>query len=487
MSSMFLRSPLVLAVAFALSACSLAPKYERPDSPVPAQFPLAQQGQADVAQVADLGWREFFTDARLHALIEQALENNRDLRIATQRIEEARAQYGVARSDQLPSIGVQAAQQATHTPAELRPAGPGSAPVSRTYQAGVGITAFELDFFGRVRDLARAAREQYFATEQAQRTAHIALVAGTAEAYFKVRAAEELHALMSNTLRSRQETLRLVQSSYDAGTVSALDLNQAKVQYNTVRSDMQAVERDRQRALNALQVLLGREIPQDLPAGLPFTRAQLMPSLPVGLSAELLERRPDILAAEHVLRGSNYSIGAARAAFFPRLSLTGLLGFMSPELGGLFSSGNRYWQFQPQVTMPLLSGSTWANLDLAEARRDIAISQYEKTIQVAFREVADALAGEATYGQQIDALQEVDQAASESLRLAKLRYEVGIDSFLQVQTAEVSLYGTRQAYIQTGLASLMNRVELYKALGGGWTAETIQPETKTQAAGTAPE
>ncbi len=484
MSRLFSRSPLVLALALALSACSLAPKYERPASPVPEQFPLAQQGQADAVSAADLGWREFFTDPRLHVLIQQALDNNRDLRIATQRIEEARAQYGIAQSEQLPTIGVMAAEQATRYPPESRPGGPDSPSVSRGFQAGIGITSFELDFFGRVRNLSRAAREQYLATEQARRTAHIAVVAGTAEAYFRVRAADELHKLMENTLRSRQETLRLVQSSFDAGVVSSLDLNQAKVQYNTVRSDMQQVERDRQKAINALQVLLGSPVPEGLPQGLPFTRAQLMPSLPAGLPSDLLERRPDIIGAEHALQGANYNIGVARAAFFPNVTLTGLLGFLSPELGGLFSSGNRYWQFQPQIVMPLFSGGTRGNLALAEARRDIAVSQYEKSIQVAFREVADALAGEATFGKQIEALQEVDKAASESLRLAKLRYEVGVDSFLQVQTAEVNLYGTRQAYIQTGLASLLNRVELYKALGGGWNADTVARTAPAPAAAT---
>ncbi|MCX5591670.1 efflux transporter outer membrane subunit [Alcaligenes endophyticus] len=472
----FILSSSALVGLLALSACSFTPKYERPQMPVSAQYPQAEAaGNGQVAAV-DLGWREFFTDQRLQALIALALENNRDLRLATQRIEEARAQYGVVSSDRLPTIGVMAAEQATRYPEAARPAGPGSPSVSRSFQAGVGISSFELDFWGRVKNLSEAAYQQYLATEQAQRTAHLTVVAMTAESYFRLRAAQEMQKLMRHTLKSRTESLRLVQTSYDNGVASSLDLNQAKVQYSTVLSDMAAAERSEKQAENALRLMLGTEIPDDMPAAADFTRAQLLPHLPVGLPSELLERRPDIIAAEMQLKAANANIGAARAAFFPNVTLTGLLGFLSPQLGGLFSSDNRYWQFQPQIVMPLFSGGTRGRLQVAEAQRDMAVTQYEKTIQTAFREVADSLAGEATYSGQIDALSDVEKAASETVRLANLRYEVGVDSFLQVQTAEISLYGTRQAYIQTGLASLLNRVELYKALGGGWNADTITPQ-----------
>lgn len=472
----FLFRSSALASALLLSACSFAPKYERPALPVAAHFPQADAAQAGQLAAADLGWREFFTDLRLQALISLALENNRDLRLATQRIEEARAQYGVVSSDRLPTIGLMASEQATRYPEASRPAGPDAPSVSRGFQAGVGISSFELDFWGRVRNLSESAYQQYLATEQAQRTAHLSVVAMTAETYFRLRAAEEMQKLMQHTLKSRAETLRLVQSSYDNGLASSLDLNQAKVQYSTVISDMAAAERNAKQAENALRLILGTEVPDSLPAAADFTRAQLLPTLPVGLPSDLLERRPDIIAAEMQLKAANANIGAARAAFFPNVSLTGLFGFLSPQLGGLFSSDNRYWQFQPQIVMPIFAGGTRGRLQVAEAQRDMAVSEYEKSIQTAFREVADSLAGEATYSGQIDALSDVETAASESLRLANLRYEVGVDSFLQVQTAEVSLYGTRQAFIQTGLASLLNRVELYKALGGGWNAESIKPQ-----------
>lgn len=472
----------VLASMLVLSACSLAPKYERPHAPVASQFPDAQALSAPELAAADLGWRDFFTDPRLQALIGIALENNRDLRIATQRIEEARGQYGVVSSDRLPTIGIMASEQATRYPEASRPAGPDSPSVTRGFQAGVGISSFELDFWGRVRNLSEAAYQQFMATEQAQRTAHISVVAMTAETYFRLRSAQEMQKLMSHTLRSRTESLRLVQSSYDAGLASSLDLNQAKAQYSTVKSDMAAAQRAEKQAENALRLMLGTEIPNDLPAAADFNREQLLPQLPVGLPSDLLERRPDIIAAEMNLKSANANIGAARAAFFPNVTLTGLLGFLSPELGGLFSSGNRYWQFQPQIVMPIFGSGTRGGLYVAQAQRDIAVSQYEQSIQTAFREVADALAGEATYSGQIDALADVERAASESLRLANLRYEVGVDNFLQVQTAEVNLYGTRQAFIQTGLSSLLNRVELYKALGGGWNEASLNPsEEKAKA------
>lgn len=473
---------LLLAV---LGGCSLAPVYERPAAPVPAVFPNAdamdaqhdrsvRAGESAARHAADLGWQEFFTDPRLRELIALALDNNRDIRIALARVEEARAQYGIADSERLPTFGVGGNAQVTRAPERLRMGGADSPSVSRTYLAGVAMTTFELDFFGRIRNLSEAARQQFLATAQARRTVQINLVAQVAEAYFRLRTAHQLQDLMSKTLESRQATLRLVQARYDTGVATALDLQQARGQVETIRADQQSIRRVEAQALNALQLLVGAPLPEDLPPPAIFGRDQLLASVPVGLPSELLTRRPDIIAAEHALISANASIGAARAAFFPNISITGLLGFASPQLGGLFSGGNRYWQYQPQIQMPIFNAGVAGNLDLAEARKNVAVAEYEKAIQTAFREVADALAGEATYWDQLKAMRALEATARETLRLANLRYETGVDSFLQVQSAEVNLYTVQQAFLQVGMESLVNRVALYKALGGGWLADSAE-------------
>lgn len=481
-SILFRRSALPVLISLALSGCSLAPKYERPEAPVPAQYPdqaavqnsgpnSANAVAPDVNASSDLGWSEFFRDPQLQALIRLALDNNRDLRIAVQRVQEARAQYGIADSERLPTIGVGANAQITGNPENLRTSE--TAPsVSRYYQAGIGMTAFELDFFGRVRNLSEAAFQQYLATAQARRTVHINLVAQVAEAYFRLRTAQQLDGLMQSTLQSRQSTYELVKARFDVGVASSLDLAQAKSQLDTVRADRIAIIRAQAQAKNALQLLLGTEAPATLPEPAVFGRNQLLAAIPVGLPSDLLERRPDIMSAENALLAANANIGAARAAFFPNISITGLLGFASPQLGGLFGSGQQFWQFSPQLTVPIFAGGVRGNLDLAEARKHIAVAQYEKAIQTAFREVADALAGEATYSEQLDALRALEGSAAETLELARLRYETGIDSFLQVQNAEVNLYTAQQLFLQTGMDSLLNRVELYKALGGGWLEDS---------------
>lgn len=402
------RALAISALSLALGACSLAPTYHRPQAPIPDRFPVvaAEAGQAELPS-----WRDFFRDPRLQALVELALKNNRDLRIAVDRVEEARAQFGIVQSDRLPTIGAMGSGQITRAPADMRNGGADASSVSRSYTAGVGMTAFELDFFGRVRNLSEAAYQSYLSTDQARRTVQLGLIAQTAEAYFRLRSAQVLHGLMEQTLEARKGTLDLVQSRFDVGVASDLDLAQAQAQYDTVRADQIATERAMAQAGNALQLILGMPVPDDLPEPLPFGREQLLPSLPAGLPSQLLERRPDIVGAEHDLMAANAQIGAARAAFFPRISLTGLLGFASPELDALFGGSHRYWQFSPQIQMPLFSGGIKGNLDLAKARSNIAVSAYEKAIQTAFREVADGLAGEATYSRQLDALRATEESA----------------------------------------------------------------------------
>lgn len=471
--------PLVLALSASvvLAGCSFAPTYERPDPPVPGQYPDLTHTTDDLTApaAADLGWSELFQDPQLRSLIDIALDNNRDLRIAVDRVEEARALFGVARSDRFPSIGIGANAQATRSPESMRMAGADSQSVSRVYMAGVGLTAFELDFFGRIKNLSEAAYQRYLATEQAQRTVQINLIAQVAEAYFRYRTALELDGLMKKTLTSRQNTLDLVRARYDSGVASALDFHQAQAQLDTVRADLASIARMRSQSENALQLILGTSIPDNLPPAAVFGKDQLMQRIPAGLPSDLLERRPDILAAENTLLASNANIGAARAAFFPNISITGLLGFASPQLGGLFSSGNRYWQYSPQIAVPIFEGGALSgNLAVTEARKNIAVSEYERTIQVAFREVADALAGEATYAGELEALRSLQDSGVQTVELAKLRYETGVDSFLQVQTAEINLYATQRQLIQTGMESLLNRTELYKALGGGWYKDTVR-------------
>lgn len=521
----FFRPAVLSTLSLVLSACSLAPRYERPVAPMPANFPVQPlvtpvqtassdaEGKAESGEVpgteapkgtvpsgvagpqaapaepaitvpaAELGWQAFFTDPRLQSLIALALENNRDLRVAIERVEEARAQYGIVDADRYPTLGIGGNAQITRNPENLRGPGASTDSISRYYQAGVGMTAFELDFFGRVRNLSEAAFQQFLATEQARRTVQINLVAQTAEAYFRLRTAQELERLSRSTLQARQATLDLVQSRYNAGIASALDLNQARTQLDSIQAELVATQRAAAQASNALQLILGTATPDTLPEPAKFDRNQVLANIPVGLPSELLERRPDILAAENALKAANANIGAARAAFFPNISITGLLGVASPALGSLFSGGQGFWQFAPQIQMPIFSGSVAGNLELAEARKNIAVAEYEKAIQVAFREVADALAGEATYNGQLDALRSMERNALETLRLAQLRYETGIDSFLQVQNAQVDLFTTQRNFLQTGMESLMNRVELYKALGGGWYRETVP---QVEAADTAP-
>ncbi len=475
------RRALVTSLAcISLAACSLAPDYHRPQAPVPELYP--GQDSAPTSQAELPPWREFFADPRLNALIELALQNNRDLRIAAGRVAEAQAQYGIADSDRYPTIGLQGAEQATHLPPNMRAGGPDAKAVNRSFTAGLGMLSFELDFFGRIRNLSESAYQEFLATAEARRTVQLALIAQTAAAYFNLRAAETLKDSTEQTLKARQGTLDLVQARFNVGMASDLDLAQAQSQVDVSRAQLVADERQLAQANNAMQLVIGTAIPADLPQAMEFGKGQLLASIPAGLPSMLLERRPDIIGAEHQLLAANAQIGAARAAFFPNISLTGLLGFASPELNALFGSSHRYWQFAPQINMPLFSGAVSGNLALAEARNNIAVANYEKTIQTAFREVADGLAGEATYGRQLDALRDTEKAALKTLELSQIRYETGVDSFLQVQTAQIGLYQVQRDFIMLGTNALLNRVELYKALGGGWSAQDDQPlpDTVTQ-------
>jgi multidrug efflux system outer membrane protein len=460
-----------VAVLFAamLAACSFAPEYKRPASPVAAVYPVETASATPLA-----GWRDFFPDQRLQALITSALEHNRDLRIAALRIEEARAAYRIQSADLLPNVGATATASRSRTAADFSRTG--SAAVSGNYQVGLSLTAFELDFFGRVRSLNQAALAQYLATEEARRAAHIALVAEVAKAYLAERALAEQQELAQRTLRAREESLNFARQRFEAGASSALDLRQSETLYHTARVAAAVLARQRALAVNALTLLVGQPL-----TGLPETQSlsafDIVTDIPAGLPSDLLTRRPDIRAAEQRLSAANANIGAARAAFFPRISLTAGIGSASGELSGLFESGSGTWSFVPQLVLPIFdAGRNRANLDLTQTRTHVAVAEYERAIQAAFREVADALVARDTLEEQAAAQRAVLEAQSERLKLAEQRFRAGIASSLDVLDAQRELFQAEQALVQARLARLTNAVDLYRALGGGLTETAVAVE-----------
>ncbi|MED5612359.1 efflux transporter outer membrane subunit [Janthinobacterium sp. P210005] len=449
--------------ALALSACSLTPPLVKPAPLIPAAYAeAAAPGTADTA--ANLGWRQMLLDARLQRLVDIALENNRDLRVASLNVEAVRAQYQIQDAGRYPAIGLngggtrQRAADAT-----------GQNPtVQNQFTAGIAMSAFEIDLFGRLRSLSEAAFARYLATQQGQRAAHMALIGAVADAYLEQRLAEEQLALARQTLLDWRQALVLTQRLHGAQQGSGLDVAQAEGQAATAEADVQARERATALARNNLALLLGAPLPVDLPAGRPLDGQPVLTQLPPGLPSDLLARRPDILQAEYALVAANAEIGAARAAFFPRLSLTAQLGLASPELGDLFRGGARSWSFAPQVTQPLFQGGQLrAELQLSRLRKDVAVLQYEQAIQAAFRDVRDGLAGSATYAQQIAAQERVVTAAQQRQRLSQLRYDAGQDSRLELLDAQRQSYAAQQALLDARRDQFKSAVALYKALGGG--------------------
>ncbi len=456
-----------LALALVLAGCvNLAPKYERPAAPVAGAFPTVQgtvgSGNAVAPEApAAITWQRFFTDPRLQQLISLALANNRDLRVAVLNIEAARAQYQIQRSNQFPAVnaGISGQRQTTGK----------DQPINSLYQAGLSVSAFELDFFSRVRNLSNAALAQFLATEEARKTAQISLIAQVANTYLTYLADEELLALVQQTLKTREESLRLTRLRFDNGVSSKLDLEQAVSLVETARTTLAQAQRQRAQDLNLLTLLIGQPLPDTLPAGATLATTNL-PDLPAGMPSDLLAVRPDIRAAEQQLIAANANIGAARANYFPRITLTGTAGSASKGLSGLFKSGTFGWTFAPQAIVPLFDfGRTRAGVETARAQRDIAVAQYEKSIQTAFREVADALAGQATYSEQLRAQQAVAAAETERFNLSDLRYRNGTASYLDLLDAQRSLFTAQQLAIQANLQRLQNQVTLYRVLGGGWS------------------
>ena len=446
------------AASMVLAGCSMAPKYERPAAPVGAAFPNA--GTASGLAAPDLAWESFFADERLKALIARALRSNRDLRVAVLNIEQARAQYDIRQADRLPTIGAQVSGSRVPT---------SSGGLSSSYQAGLAFSAWEIDLFGRIASLSEAALRQYLATEEGRKAVQISLVASVANAWLSLVADEEQLALTRQTLQTREESLRLTRMRFDAGASSEIDFRLAQSLAETAKVALAQQQRLRQLDLNALTLLVGEPLPADLRTEASIATIAL-PDLPAGTPSEVLLRRPDVRQAEQQLIAATANIGAARAAFFPRISLTAGIGSASSELSGLFSSGHWGFTLAPSLVQPIFdTGRNRAGLASAEAGRDIAIAQYERAIQAAFRDVADALAGRAFLGDQLQAQANVAQAEAARFRLSELRYRNGIANYLELLDAQRSLFTAQQALIQARVAQLQNQVTLYRALGGGWT------------------
>jgi len=466
MQNLLLQPIAAAAAACLLAACStMAPRYERPAAPVAATFPAAAASAAApstaVAPAAQ-PWQAYFTDARLDQLIATALANNRDLRVSVLNIELARAQVGLTRASEFPTVNA----QATHT----RETG-----VRTLDTVGLAVAGYELDLWGRVRSLTDAALAQLSATSEARKAAQISLIASVANAYYAMAGDQALLEVAEQTLKTRTDTLDLVQLRFDNGVASSIDLQLNKSLVETARVAWVAAKRQRALDQNALELLIGAPLPPQLPAA-PAWDAMALPDVPTDLPSSVLLNRPDVRQAEQQLIAANANIGAARAAFFPTITLTGSYGTASTSLNHLFE--HSAWSFIPQVTLPIFdAGRTRNNLRVSEAQRDIATAQYEKAVQSAFRDVADALAGRATLVDQLAAQQAQTDAEAARFKLSNLLFTNGVASSLDLLDAQRSLFASQQQLVQVKLALLQNRIAVYRALGGGWTETGTTPSS----------
>ncbi len=449
-------------LAVTLGACSLAPDYTRPALPVAADWPAAT-AVAGARSIVALEWKDFFPDPRLQALIATALDNNRDMRVAVARVSEARALYGIQDSSRLPNVDLSLGRNASRLPGDAVRQG---RDVQTSYYSGnLNLLSFELDFWGRVKNLSDAALASYLATEEARRAFRLSLIADVADAYLGATELDERVALARDTVRTREDSRRLIALRREVGIAGDLDFLVADGAHETAKAELASLERQRAAAINALNLLVGTTR-SDLPPGRSLA-AQAIPDLAADLPADVLLRRPDVLAAEQKLIAANASIGAARAAFLPKISLTGAFGSASPALSGLFKSGTESWSFQPALHLPLFdAGSNAANLDLAEARKVIAVAQYEQTIQQAFREVADLLSARDSLVAQLRAQDAVRASQSERLRLTEARYKGGVASNLEYLDAQRDSFTAQQNAVQVRRQLLGTSARLYKALGG---------------------
>jgi len=472
---------LLLVGIAAVAGCTMAPKYHQPTTPVPATWPTGPAYEkaslaTNAPQAPDLGWREFFTDEKLQRVIGTALTNNRDLKIAALNVELSRALYGIQRAELLPTVNATGSGSKQRVPADLSTTG--SRQTVEQYGVNLGAASWEIDFFGRIRSLTDSALKKYLATEQGQRSAQISLISSVASAYLSLAADRESLNLAETTFESQNHSYNLVKRQHDLGLATELDLYRAQTPVDIARRDvalyLQHVAQDE----NALNLLVGSPVSGEL---LPTDLHHVSPpqEIVAGLSSEVLLRRPDVLQAEDLLKAAYADIGAARADFFPRISLTAAIGTASSDLSGLFKAGQGAWSYAPQIVMPIFDARTWFALKATKVQREIALTQYEKAIQTAFKEVADALAIRGTVDQQVSAQQSLVTASAETYRLANSRYEKGIDSYLGVLDAQRSLFAAQQVLVSLHLSKLANQVNLYSVLGGGWKTEKSSLATAT--------
>lgn len=453
-----------------LVGCTMVPEYKRPAAPVNATWPSVRATNTSTQAAADLDWREFFDDPRLQQLIAIGLENNRDLRVAALRVEQFRAEYRIRMSALFPGVEANAGMTRQKFSGSITTFAGGS--VLTTYSLSVGA-AYELDLFGRLRSLKREALEQYFATDEARKAAQIALISEIATEYLTQLRLLENKAIANKTLETVQSSYKLIKASFEAGVASELDLRTAEAQVQTVKVNSANFLQMLAESENALVQLVGEPLPPDLPAGKRFQDQRLLTLLPADVPSEILVRRPDILAAEHTLKAANADIGAARAAFFPKITLTGAGGTASAKLSGLFTGPSLTWSFAPQINIPIFEyGATGARVNMAKVQKQIEIANYEKAIQTAFREVADALAARSILGDKLRAQELLLNAEQKRFDLTTARYKQGVDNYVDVLLAQQDLYAAQQNLVQFQGASLLNSLNLYRALGGGWSASS---------------
>lgn len=464
----------ILALAF-IGGCTLAPTYQRPEIPVPSSWPSgaaynnARDEKSPADGVVDLPWRDFFKDEKLQNVINTALLNNRDLRIAVLNIERMRALYGVQRAELLPVINGDGSGSKSRTAADF--SNSGEAITSEQYSANLGISSWEIDFFGRIQSLKESALQEFLASEEARRAAQISLISRVASIYLAIAAEREKLALAQSTFTAQQAAADLIRRLSEVGIAGELDLRQAQSRADAARVDVAVYTRQLAQVENVLNFLLGG-VPVAAELLLPdLSSFSALPEISAGLSSEVLLKRPDILEAERRLQAANANIGAARAALFPRISLTTSIGSASNDLSNLFSAGSDTWNFAPHITVPIFDLRAWSALDVVEVQQKILLAQYEKAIQEAFREVANTLAMRGTIDEQLAAQRSLTDSAAEMFRLANLRYTKGLDSYLAVLDAQRSLYSAQQALINLRYAKLDNQIRLYAELGGGSIVE----------------
>ncbi|ALQ10148.1 MULTISPECIES: efflux transporter outer membrane subunit [Pseudoalteromonas] len=456
-----------------LSGCQLAP--EQKDLVLPVSDAYASDTAQSAAQ--QLNWQQFFNDEKLQTLISQSLEHNKDMQIAVLNVQRVRGLYQIEDSALYPSLDLNASGTRQRLPADL--AGTGDATISSQYSATVGITSYELDIWGKVRNQSAQALQNLYSTELSQYSTQVSLISELANAWLNYATDLQLLELAKETLTSQQESLSLTQKSFDLGAASSITLEQLRSTVATAKVDIATYKRLLKRDKSALDLLVGKSVSADLLPNKDLTNLISMPEVPVGLPSDLLSQRPDIKAAEHLMLAANANIGIARAAFYPSISLTANAGSASSDLSGLFDSGSGTWSFVPSISLPIFNmGRNQANLDVAKADQEIAVATYQQKIQNAFREVADALADREGYQEQLSALDMLISSRQITFDLSKMRYEKGADSYLQVLDAQRTWYGAQQQLIAGQQAYLASQINLYKALGGGWnvTSEITQEE-----------